>query len=52
MLSSGDSPYINTRVYKQVFDFQPDIIFIKFGTNDSRVVIGSIRMNLKETCRL
>ena len=36
VLSSGDSPYINTRVYKQVLDFQPDIIFIKFGTNDSK----------------
>ena len=44
VLSSGDSPYINTRVYKQVFDFQPDIIFIKFGTNDSK---GG---NWKHTC--
>ncbi|MGL4852086.1 MAG: GDSL-type esterase/lipase family protein [Phocaeicola sp.] len=34
--SKADSPYINTPAYKNSLDFQPDIVLIKLGTNDSK----------------
>lgn len=36
LLSKGDLPYIKTSEYQQVLAFQPDIVFIKLGTNDSK----------------
>ncbi len=36
LLSAGDNPYIATSAYRQVFEFNPDIILIKLGTNDSK----------------
>lgn len=36
LLSSGDYPYISTDQYKQSLAYQPDIVFIKLGTNDSK----------------
>ena len=36
ILSKGDYPYIQTQEYKNLKVFQPDIVFIKFGTNDSK----------------
>lgn len=36
LLSRGDRPYINTAEYRASLDFQPDIVLIKLGTNDSK----------------
>ena len=36
MLHTGDYPYINTEQYRQAQEFQPDIVLIKLGTNDSK----------------
>lgn len=35
-LASGDNPYIKTKAYQKIFDYQPDVMIIKFGTNDSK----------------
>lgn len=36
LLSKGDSPYIKTNKYKESLAYQPDIILIKLGTNDTK----------------
>ncbi|MFA5815145.1 MAG: GDSL-type esterase/lipase family protein [Bacteroidales bacterium] len=36
MLRKGDKPYWNEPEYKEVMDFNPDIIIVKLGTNDSK----------------
>ncbi|MBQ7181667.1 MAG: prolyl oligopeptidase family serine peptidase [Bacteroidaceae bacterium] len=36
MLHSGDYPYIQTDQYRQAQEFQPDIVLIKLGTNDTK----------------
>jgi acyl-CoA thioesterase I len=36
MIRKGDKPYWNEPEYKEVMDFNPDIIIIKLGTNDSK----------------
>ncbi|MCK0156470.1 GDSL-type esterase/lipase family protein [Cellulophaga sp. F20128] len=36
LLSKGNSPYIETGAYKQALAYNPDIILIKLGTNDSK----------------
>lgn len=33
---SGDLPYRNTKEFSNVFAFQPDIVIIKLGTNDTK----------------
>jgi len=38
LLRKGNSPYWNSDQYKQALDFQPDWVFIKLGTNDSKPV--------------
>ena len=38
LLRKGNSPYWNTNGYKQALKFQPDLVFIKLGTNDSKPV--------------
>lgn len=35
-ITKGDYPYINTSEYKNSLEFNPDILLIKFGTNDSK----------------
>lgn len=35
-LSNGDHPYTATAEYKASTDFQPDIVLIKLGTNDTK----------------
>lgn len=37
LLSKGDLPYIKTQEYQNVLTYNPDIIFIKLGTNDSKL---------------
>lgn len=36
LLSKGDLPYIQTEQYKKSLSFNPDIVLIKLGTNDSK----------------
>src|SRR5262245_29881207 len=38
MLRSGDSTYWKYGKFAQVFAFQPDIVSIKLGTNDSKPI--------------
>lgn len=35
-LSKGDHPYMETDAYKQSLSYQPDIVLIKLGTNDTK----------------
>ena len=37
LLKEGDRPYWDTDAYKEALDFDPDIVFIKLGTNDSKI---------------
>lgn len=36
LLSKGDHPYINEKAYRDALAFNPDIVTIKLGTNDSK----------------
>ncbi len=36
MLDKGDKPYKKQKAYQQAFEFKPDIVVIKLGTNDSK----------------
>ncbi len=36
MLNKGDHPYMNEMAWKDALAFQPDIVVIKLGTNDSK----------------
>ncbi len=36
MLQNGDKPYMKTPAYKASITYQPDIVIIKLGTNDSK----------------
>ncbi len=36
MLNEGDFPYMNETAWKDALAFQPDIVIIKLGTNDSK----------------
>jgi len=36
MLLKGDFPYVTTKEYKESLEWQPDIVLIKFGTNDTK----------------
>ena len=37
-LFSGDYPYVNTEAYRKSLEFNPDIVLLKLGTNDSKAV--------------
>lgn len=36
LLRKGDLPYLNTNEFRAALAFNPDIVFIKLGTNDSK----------------
>ncbi|MFV0483343.1 MAG: GDSL-type esterase/lipase family protein [Bacteroidales bacterium] len=36
LLSKGDFPYINEQVYKDALAWEPNIVLIKLGTNDTK----------------
>lgn len=36
LMSKGDSPYVNEQIYKDALLYEPDIVTIKLGTNDSK----------------
>lgn len=35
-LAKGNHPYKDTDAYKEVFSYQPEILFVKLGTNDTK----------------
>ncbi|MBC8767296.1 G-D-S-L family lipolytic protein [Arenibacter sp. BSSL-BM3] len=37
LLKKGDKPYWETEAYSNALEFKPDIVFIKLGTNDSKL---------------
>lgn len=37
LLTKGDNPYVRTSDYQKVLEYQPDIVTIKLGTNDSKL---------------
>jgi len=37
LLKNGDKPYLETEAYSNALKFKPDIVFIKLGTNDSKL---------------
>ncbi|MDY7393986.1 GDSL-type esterase/lipase family protein [Aureibaculum sp. 2210JD6-5] len=37
LLKKGDHPYWETEAYKKALEFKPDVVFIKLGTNDSKL---------------
>lgn len=36
LLKKGDAPYVNSAQYQKALAFQPDVVVIKLGTNDSK----------------
>lgn len=38
LLHNGNLPYLKTPEYKQALQSQPDIVFIKLGSNDSKLI--------------
>lgn len=38
MLKKGNKPYWNTSEYQKAIGFNPDLVFIKLGTNDSKLI--------------
>lgn len=38
LLNNGNKPYTETPQYQQALESRPDIVFIKLGTNDSKLV--------------
>ncbi|MFH0991173.1 MAG: GDSL-type esterase/lipase family protein [bacterium] len=48
LLKKSNSPYWNTPEYKRALEFNPHIVFIKLGTNDSKL---QNRVHLKEFVR-
>src|SRR4051812_4620865 len=36
MLRNGDDPYYKSTTYNEAKDFNPDVVVIKLGTNDSK----------------
>ena len=38
MLQKGNRPYWKTKQYKQALELKPNIVFIKLGTNDSKML--------------
>ena len=38
LLKKGNNPYWNTTAYKKALESKPDVVFIKLGTNDSKLV--------------
>lgn len=55
LLKNGDHPYWSTQEYWDAKDFDPDILFIKLGTNDSklknRIYLDKFKKDYKELIR-
>ena len=51
LLSKGDHPYINEQAYRDAKAFNPDIVTIKLGTNDTKPHNWKYNAELKEDLR-
>lgn len=51
LLSKGDHPYINEQAYRDAKAFNPDIVTIKLGTNDTKPHNWKYGSELKEDLR-
>ena len=51
ILSKGDYPYSETDTYKASLEYQPDIVLIKLGTNDTKRKTGNTKTNSKTITR-
>ncbi|MFT6792232.1 MAG: lysophospholipase L1-like esterase/pimeloyl-ACP methyl ester carboxylesterase [Rubritalea sp.] len=49
MLRNGDKPYIKTKAYQPSLDFEPNIVIIKLGTNDSKPGNWAKKADFKES---
>ena len=38
MLNKGDHPYMKEGLWKEALDFNPNIVVVKLGTNDSKAI--------------
>ncbi|MET3115257.1 lysophospholipase L1-like esterase/pimeloyl-ACP methyl ester carboxylesterase [Pedobacter sp. CG_S7] len=48
LLKKGNKPYINTAVYKEALNSLPDIVLIKLGTNDTKLINRTRLQDFKE----
>ncbi|WP_117883631.1 GDSL-type esterase/lipase family protein [Aureibaculum luteum] len=52
LLNKGNHPYTETKAYKEALNFIPDIVFMKLGTNDSklgnRVYLGEFEKDYQD----
>jgi lysophospholipase L1-like esterase/pimeloyl-ACP methyl ester carboxylesterase len=49
MLQKGDKPYMKTKAYKTSLAYQPDIVIIKLGTNDSKPHNWKLKASFSES---
>ncbi|MFT5906821.1 MAG: lysophospholipase L1-like esterase, partial [Cryomorphaceae bacterium] len=49
MLQKGDKPYMNTKAYMASLAYQPDIVIIKLGTNDSKPHNWKLKTSFSES---
>lgn len=47
VLKKGNKPYIESKEFEESIDFNPDIVFIKLGTNDSKSFNWKYKDNFK-----
>ena len=47
LLNKGDHPYMHEQKFRDLLAFQPDIVTIKLGTNDSNPGIGVMEKILR-----
>lgn len=48
LLSNGDKPYINEKVFTDALQFEPNIVIIMLGTNDTKPRNWKYKENFKE----
>lgn len=48
LLTQGNAPFIKTNAFERALDFNPDIVIIKLGTNDSKPFNWKFKNGFKE----
>merc|ERR1711862_703017 len=48
MMRSGDFPYWNEEAFKESIDFNPDIVILMLGTNDSKIYQWNEKNSIKD----
>lgn len=51
MMNAGDYPYMAEQIYQDALEFNPDIVTIKLGTNDSKWFNWQYSSQFKDDCR-